>query len=97
MGEDEKYYYCVSNKGVYYEVCQYNAGCNDLICIMLTKCELIFNTVDVVARDPDNSKEYDRFNVYELKPLKTYRPKYVNYNVFNRTYKKCDEYIYKKI
>ncbi len=81
--------YYVSTNGIYYKVRNY-------VTKELAKCELIFITVDVVARDPDNSKEYDRYYVYELKPLEKWKPIYVKL-YFSIHYKRCDGYVYKKI
>ena len=64
----------------------------------LRKCELIFVTVDVVARNPDYSKEYDRYNVSELKPLKKSKPiKIRKVLIDRRDYELCDAYVYEKI
>jgi hypothetical protein len=98
--------YCVSEEGKYYKVEEkeemYNhirVGCR--VGYMrpykaLTECELILMTVDVIARNPKRSKEYDRYYVYELKPLKNHKPIKISNNSFI-FYNKCNEYVYEKI
>ena len=76
--------YCISRNGVYYKIDEFLNDYN-FVTRILTKCELILVTVDVVARDPMRSKEYDRYYVYELKPLKTFKPIYRNDRRFNRS------------
>lgn len=107
-------FYCQSkNDGKYYLIKREYLKNNGICKLWFTECELKFMAVDVVARDPDHSKEYDRFNVYELKPLKKSKPIKVSkgligdFKLWEDTdddlpvekwiYDLCNEYVYVKI
>jgi hypothetical protein len=66
---------------------------------LYTECKKDFITVDVVARDPEHSKEYDRFNVYELNHEKKAKTKILSASSLmdNDNFFICDGYIYEKI
>jgi hypothetical protein len=64
--------------------------------LLITRFKKKLITVDILGRDPEHSKEYDRYNVYELEPFG--KIDYLDCSDEDLIkYISCDEYVYEKI
>lgn len=67
----EEYYFNDNDK--YYKVVDFYVSIIDLPdeirIVRVQECKLKYDSFELIARDPEHSKEYDRFKVYELIPI----------------------------